>query len=125
VPVLNLVSKDGSVGIDGGTVTVKTNGTGETVVLTAASVTATSVRVGLLENEFSVFYRPGTARFAGSPQDAGPARIECLTVAFRSGAKELWDALSTMIMEAARSANATAGKPLPEPVRDAVPGRAA
>jgi hypothetical protein len=125
--VLNLIGIDGSVKLDGSTVTVKSSGDGgETVVLAAASVTGTSVRTGLLTNRFSVYFRPGTARFTGSSHGADSESSECLVVTFRTGAKELWDAMSSMIMEAARNANATAGKPIGDAmVRDAVPGRAA
>jgi hypothetical protein len=125
--VLNLIGIDGSVKLDGNAITVKKSADGaETVVLTAASITGTSVRIGLLANQFSVHYRPGTARFAGSGQGSGSGPGECLTVGFRIGAKELWDALSSMIMEAARTANAAAGEPVADgDVRDATPGRAA
>ncbi len=101
---LKLTGHDGSVAIDGQTITV-THDLGEQsggpIVLDARSISGVTVHLEPTQGQFTLHYLP-----VSSPEaDAPPA--EMLTVRFGVGAKEWWDAMASTVMAAVRRSRAS------------------
>lgn len=105
--MLSLAGLDGSVAIDGRTITVK-RGSGEgskkPIVLAAESVRGAAVWTGVLTGQFSVHYSPNSRRGVDPP-------LEFLSIQFKPADKEWWDAMASAVMRAASRANPSTGAP--------------
>ncbi|MBR7835057.1 hypothetical protein KDL01_17410 [Actinospica durhamensis] len=98
-----LTGHDGSVAIDGQTITV-THDLGEQsaspIVLDAKSISGVTVHLEPTQGQFTIHYLPDS-----SPEDDAPP-AELLTIRFGAGAKEWWDAMTSSVMVAVRKARA-------------------
>jgi len=106
--VFSLTGLNGSVTVDGRTVTVKPGtsreGDGEATVLKADTIEGAVVWVGVGEGRFSVQYNLGPDRRTDSRGGAP----EFLWIRFRLADKEWWDAMASAVMKAARRSSGTA-----------------
>jgi len=113
---LSLIGLDGSVAIEGRTITVKRDSGQKPVVLSADSVLGAAVWTGALEGQFSVHYRPASS--AGGD----PASVEYVSVRFAAADKDWWDAMASTVMGVVRrSRPATGGRAADKAVADAIP----
>jgi hypothetical protein len=117
--LLSLIGLDGSVTVDGRTVTVKRDsgkGSAKPIVLTAESIMGAAVWTGVLTGQFSVHYNPGSPRGVDSPP------TEFLSVRFKPADKEWWDAMASTVIAVAGRAHRSSGRPVAdEAVTDATP----
>lgn len=107
--MFSLAGLDGSVAIDGRTITVKRDsgeGSKKPIVLPADSVKGAAVWTGVLTGQFSVHYSPGSRRGV----DSSP--LEFLSVQFKPADKEWWDAMASAIMRAVSRSNPSTGEPV-------------
>jgi hypothetical protein len=108
--LFKLTGLTGSVTLDGGTITVKTDsgkGAAKPVVLAVDSIKGAAVWTGVLGGQFSVHYSAGTARGAAAP-------VEFLSVPFKAADKEWWDAMAAAVMGAVRRTRSAAASPAAE-----------
>ena len=114
--MFSLTGLDGTVSVVGRTITVK-RPSGETTVLAAESIVGAAVWTGVVSAaQFSLHYRRGPA--AGI--DATPA--EFLSVRFRAGEKEWWDAMASAVMAVVtRSVSGAPGRAADRESADAAP----
>lgn len=119
ITLFSLTGLDGSVAIDGQTITVKRDSGGgneKPTVVVAKSVKGAAVWTGVLTGQFSVHYSPGSTQGAESPPD------KFLSVQFKAADKEWWDAMASAVMKVvARSKPAPVGPVADKAVTDAVP----
>ncbi len=124
--MFSLSGLDGSVAINGRTVTVKNESA--TKVLTAESIRGAAVWTGVLTGQFSIHYvaAPHTAQGkesgAGARVGAGAgaatrvtASVEYVSVQFKAADKGFWDAMATTIMATARAAASSTAAPSAAP----------
>lgn len=119
--MLSLIGLDGSVAIEGRTVTVKRDSGKKgqkPIVLSADSVLGAAVWTGALEGQFSVHYRYRPASSAGGD----PASVEYVSVRFAPADKDWWDAMASTVMGVVRrSGPATGARAADKAVADAIP----
>ena len=112
ITMFSLSGLDGSVAINGRTVTVKHESVSK--VLAAESIRGTAVWTGVLTGQFSVHYvaAPRAARGKETAAGAGTGtRVEYVSVQFKAADKDFWDAMAAAIMTAARAAASAAAAP--------------
>ena len=116
--MFSLSGLDGSVAINGRTVTVKSESAAK--VLTAESIRGAAVWTGVLTGQFSIHYvaAPHTAQGKESGAGAGPGAatrvttsVEYVSVQFKAADKGFWDAMATAIMATARAAASSTAAP--------------
>jgi hypothetical protein len=119
ITLLSLIGLDGSVAVDGKTITVKRGsgkGSEKPIVLTAESIMGAAVWTGVLTGQFSLHYNPGSPTGVDSPP------TQFLSVRFKPADKEWWDAMASTVIAAASRAHHSSGKPVAdEVVADAIP----
>lgn len=101
--MFSLTGLNGSIAVDGRTVTVKhdaAGGRGNPVVLTVDAIDGAVVWTGLGESRFSLQYTTGRDR-GNEPRPA-----EFLWIRFAAADKEWWDAMASAVMKAARRTRA-------------------
>lgn len=123
--VFSLTGLNGSIAVDGRTVTVKPESTGgragRPVVLTADSIEGAVVWTGVSESRFSLQYSTGPGR------GSDPRPAEFLWIRFTASDKEWWDAMASAVMKLARRSRhagddaATSGKAPADAVSAAPP----
>jgi hypothetical protein len=117
--LFSLTGLDGSVAVDGRTITVKRDsgeGSGKPIVLAAESVRGAAVWTGVLTGQFSVHYSPGSPRGVDAPP------LEFLSVQFKAADKEWWDAMASAVIGAVSRSNPSTGGPVADKaVTDAIP----
>ena len=120
--MFSLSGLDGSVAINGRTVTVKYESAAK--VLTAESIRGAAVWTGVLTGQFSIHYvaAPHTAQGKESGAGAGPGAatrvttsVEYVSVQFKAADKGFWDAMATAIMATARAAASSTAAPSAAP----------
>jgi hypothetical protein len=117
--LLSLIGLDGSVAVDGRTITVKRDsgkGSAKPIVLAAESIMGAAVWTGVLTGQFSLHYTPASPRGVDSPP------TEFLSVQFKPADKEWWDAMASAVIGAASRSSRGTGKPVADKaVTDATP----
>ena len=111
--MFNLSGLDGSVTINGRTVTVKHDSATQT--LPAESIRGAAVWTGVLTGQFSVHYvaAPRAARGKETAAGAGTGtRVEYVSVQFKAADKGFWDAMASAVMTAARAAASATTAPV-------------
>lgn len=121
--MFNLSGLDGSVTINGRTVTVKHDSA--TQALPAESIRGAAVWTGVLTGQFSVHYVAAPRAARGKETAAGTGagtRVEYVSVQFKAADKGFWDAMASAVMTAARAAaSATTAPVVAKQVADAPP----
>ena len=109
--MVSLTGLNGSITVDGRTVTIKRNAAasgqrgGTLTVLNADSIEAAVVWTGVGEGRFSLQYT------AGGERASNPRAAEFLWIRFKPADKEWWDAMASAVMRAARRSSRAADNP--------------
>lgn len=117
--MFSLSGLDGSVTINGRTVTVKRESVAK--VLAVESIRGAAVWTGVLTGQFSVHYVPvpraardgetGVGTGAGVGTRVAASSVEYISVQFKAADKDFWDAMASAIMTAARTAASSTAAP--------------